>query len=248
MALDQALMESVAAGAPPTLRFYRWSPPCLSFGRNQPAAGRYDSAAARALGVDMVRRPTGGMAVLHDREVTYGVALPVAELGGPRATYIAVNRALVAGLRRLGVAAEVQAAPPPGGHPVAGGSGPLTTAPCFQAAAPGEVVAAGRKLVGSAQRRERNTLLQHGSVLLDGDQRVVERLALAPLPPAPPHATLAQLLGTVPPWDAVADALAAGFADALGISLAPGPVSAREARRAGELVTHFRTPAWTWRH
>src|SRR4028119_220945 len=84
MAVDEALAESVRQGGLPVLRLYRWSPRCLSLGRNQPARGRYDTAALAARGIDVVRRPTGGRAVLHDRELTYCAALPAALLGGPR--------------------------------------------------------------------------------------------------------------------------------------------------------------------
>src|SRR5512140_1206547 len=107
MAVDQAVAESVEAGGGAALRFYYWDPPCLSLGRNQPALGVYDPEAAAARGVDIVRRPTGGRAVLHDRELTYCVTVPVGELGSPRQTYAAINRALVGGLRRIGVAARV---------------------------------------------------------------------------------------------------------------------------------------------
>ena len=71
MAVDEALMERVRGGGAPVLRFYRWEPACLSLGRNQPATGAYDAAAIAARGVDVVRRPTGGRAVLHHRELTY---------------------------------------------------------------------------------------------------------------------------------------------------------------------------------
>ena len=173
MAIDRALVEGVEAGGPPTLRLYYWDPPCLSLGRNQLAAGIYDEAAAAARGIDIVRRPTGGRAVLHDREVTYSVVVPVGVLGSPRATYAAINRALVAGLRRLGVVGELQGE----GEGEGEGTGAEATAlgpnPCFDGAAPGEVVAEGRKLIGSAQRREGSVLLQHGSLLLDGDQSAV---------------------------------------------------------------------------
>ncbi|MFW6206236.1 MAG: lipoate--protein ligase family protein, partial [Gemmatimonadota bacterium] len=103
MAVDAALLESVQAGAPPVLRLYRWSPACLSFGRNQPARGRYDRDLAEDRGIDFVRRPTGGQAVLHDDELTYAVIAPVAVIGKPRTAYAAINRALVAALRELGV-------------------------------------------------------------------------------------------------------------------------------------------------
>lgn len=274
MARDQALLESVQAGGRPALRLYAWDPPCLSFGRNQPARGIYDPAAAAARGIDVVRRPTGGRAVLHDREVTYAVAVPVGVLGSPRETYVAINRALVAGLRALGVAARVAGAAelPPAGQPVgpgalgpgaaprrAGASAALGPAPCFEAAAPGEVVAGGLKLVGSAQRCERRVLLQHGSLLLDGDQSVILSLLAAPDGPTlsalprpgaaspPGAATLAALFGCAPPRGVVEAALVAGFEEALGIRLARVALSSDEERAAARWQRHFGSAAWTWR-
>ncbi|HET9986045.1 MAG TPA: lipoate--protein ligase family protein [Longimicrobiales bacterium] len=272
MARDQALLESVQAGGHPALRLYAWDPPCLSFGRNQPARGIYDPAAAAARGIDVVRRPTGGRAVLHDREVTYAVAVPVGTLGSPRETYVAINRALVAGLRALGVAArvagatELPLASEPGGRAAAGsgtgsrGAGAaLGPAPCFEAAAPGEVVAGGLKLVGSAQRCERRVLLQHGSLLLDGDQSVILSLLAAPDGPTlsalprpgaaspPGAATLAALLGCAPLRGVVEAALVGGFEEALGIRLARVALSPDEERAAARWQRHFGSAAWTWR-
>jgi lipoate-protein ligase A len=265
MARDQALLESVQAGGLPALRLYAWDPPCLSFGRNQPARDIYDPAAAAARGIEIVRRPTGGRAVLHHREVTYAVAVPVGTLGSPRETYVAINRALVAGLRALGVAARVagEAERPQGeaGALASGGvgaSGALGPAPCFEAAAPGEVVAGGLKLVGSAQRCERRVLLQHGSLLLDGDQSVILSLLAArggPTLPAPSRpgaappgaATLAALLGAAPPRAAVEEALVAGFEEIMGIRLARVALSSDEERAAARWEGHFGSAAWTWR-
>ncbi|HLM68541.1 MAG TPA: hypothetical protein VK358_13475, partial [Longimicrobium sp.] len=88
MAVDEALAQSVRAGEPPVLRVYRWSPPCLSLGRNQPSGG-YDRDEIRRRGLDVVRRPTGGRAVLHHRELTYSVAAAEGVLGGPRQAYSA---------------------------------------------------------------------------------------------------------------------------------------------------------------
>lgn len=251
MAIDQALLESVKAEGPPSLRFYRWGPPCLSLGRNQPASPVLAEAAARR-GLDIARRPTGGAAVLHDHELTYSVAVPVGALGSPRETYRALNRALVAGLRRLGVAAEVAGEPD-------GGARPLDpSGPCFRGAAPGEVAVGGLKLVGSAQRRDGRTLLQHGSLLLAGDQALVpEVLAEAEssgsAPPetearlAPQVATLAMLLGEAPAWDTLVDALAQGFEETLGIALARDELSREEAERARILRTFFGSEEWMWR-
>jgi lipoyl(octanoyl) transferase len=221
MALDHALLESVQAGSAPILRFYRWEVPTLSFGRNQPACGFYPRD-----GRATVRRPTGGMAVLHDREVTYGIALPAARLGGPRATYAAVNRALLAGLRELGVDAALA----PGRKRSAFGA----VQPCFAEAAEGEVVAGGKKLVGSAQRYERHAILQHGSILLANDQ--------------PAGAiSLAELLGEIPDASEIAAVMRGAFAKTCGICLAPAGLSRHEGERADELEAHYASDAWTWR-
>lgn len=108
MAIDHALLEGVQRGGRPVVRFYTWSPACLSLGRNQPVAEPARvAAAAAARGAEVVRRPTGGFAVFHDRELTYAVVVPVGVLGSPRESYVAINRALVAGLRLAGVGAEV---------------------------------------------------------------------------------------------------------------------------------------------
>jgi lipoyl(octanoyl) transferase len=242
MAVDQALLEN-AARLGPTLRLYRWRPACLSFGRNQQTLGRYDPARLRARGLDVVRRPTGGLAVLHDAELTYAVAAPVADIGRPRAAYAAISAALVEGLRRLGVGARVVAA--------ADGRAPAPDAayPCFGEAAPGEIAAGAGKLVGSAQRAEHGCLLQHGSILLDGDQAAVAALGTGPAPVAGSgrNATIAGLLGALPPVEAVGAAVIAGFEARIGILLAPRPLDSAERERARTLETHFASDAWTWR-
>ena len=192
MAVDAALLEAVRDGAPAALRLYRWDPPTLSFGRNQPAAGLYDEAAARDRGIAFVRRPTGGQAVLHADELTYAVVAPVADIGRPREAYRRINEALVAGLGRLGVAAEVAGGTRTGpdthacaGENRAGGShthahthrGAVDWAKaCFRDPAEGEGVVVGRKLVGSAQRCEGRVILQHGSILVSGSQAAAEEL------------------------------------------------------------------------
>lgn len=241
MAVDAALAESVRAGGAPVLRFYRWSPACLSLGRNQPARGRYDLEALRERGVEVVRRPTGGRAVLHDRELTYSVAVPEGALGGPRACYAAVNRALMAGLRRLGVAAELQ--------PRTGARAPAPSlAPCFEEPAEGEVVVGGRKLVGSAQRRERGVLLQHGSLLLEGDQRELHGFLREPAPDggeAP--VSLSALCRPLPSWERLAEALADGWREALGVAWTRDRLTAAEHAAAEGLRARYADAAWTWR-
>ena len=245
MALDEALAASVRGGGPPVLRFYRWSPPCLSLGRNQPARGRYDEAELRRRGIEVVRRPTGGRAVLHDRELTYSVAVADGALGSPRQAYAAVNRALVAGLRRLGVGATLQ---PNTGRRAAVPS----LAPCFAEPAEGEVVAGGRKLVGSAQVRQRGVLLQHGSLLLEDGQRQVRELLLGPSPDGgggeddEGPTSLAALLPRLPSWDELVAALAAGWEEATGTRLERGEPTPVERERAREAEARYAGAAWTW--
>lgn len=239
MAVDEALMESGRAGLV-TLRLYRWEPGCLSFGRNQTARGRYDGERARAMGFDIIRRPTGGRSVLHHRELTYAVTAP-AEWGSLKEVYLRINRALAAGLRRLGVDARVREAsdgPPPK---------PEVRA-CFRDPLPGEVTAAGRKLVGSAQWREAGAVLQHGSILLHNDQELVERLRVDGPPVAEvPAVGLADLLGAEPDPAELEASLVAGFAETLGLPLERGVLSESEEERTEERRARYVDPDWTWR-
>jgi lipoate-protein ligase A len=236
MALDHAMAELLPTGAG-VLRLYGWSPPTVSFGRNEPALGVYDREAAEREGVAFVRRPTGGRAVLHDREVTYCAVFPSDAFGGLRESYLRINEGLVEGLRGLGCPAEVTRE---------GRSLPPDAGPCFQAPAPGEVVLFGRKLVGSAQVLVGEATLQHGSVILGGDQSVLARLSGGAADQAPP-ATLESFLGPTP-WRRVADALAAGLGLALGGAWSQGVISPAEHAEA-ECLAHERyaTDAWTWR-
>ncbi len=236
MALDHALAEAVSPGRG-VVRIYRWAPPTVSFGRNEPALGLYGKDAASAEGLAFVRRPTGGRAVLHADEVTYAVAVPVGALGGLRDTYLRINQGLVVGLARMGlqveVAAGMAALPPDAG-------------PCFQAPVSGEVMSGGKKLVGSAQVRMGRNLLQHGSVILRGDQSVLDRLR-GETEYGPQPATVAESLGQAS-WGSVADAVASGLRVALGGRWVQGGYEPAEEDEAGRLATErYATEAWTWR-
>lgn len=239
MALDHALLESVQQNPRAVLRLYRWRPACLSFGRNQPARPFYDANAARDLGIDIVRRPTGGMAVLHDCELTYAVVAPLDWFGGPRASYRTINEALVAGLRKLGARAQLAASEKRSAF------GSLQ--PCFAEPAAGEVVAGNQKLVGSAQRCEKRTLLQHGSILLDGSQDVVARIATVPFDLSGRAITLAALLGEVPAMATMTEALATGFEERCRVPVVANALDSVTAKRASQLETLYASDDWTWR-
>jgi lipoyl(octanoyl) transferase len=172
------------------------------------------------------------------------VAVAVGTLGSARETYAAINRALVAGLRRLGVPAALQPRP-------ARRAPAPSLEPCFHDPAEGEVVVGGRKLVGSAQRREGGVLLQHGSLLLGpGQEEVRELTRQVPDTGAPadePFVTLAECLPTPPGWDAIARALRAGWTDTLGADLSDVPLSPAEQAAAARRAAHYADLAWTFR-
>ena len=242
MAIDEALLRRAAASGEAVFRVYAWSTPTLSLGRNQPARGEYDLDALRGGGIDLVRRLTGGRAVLHHREITYSVTAP-ASLGVTlRDAYLRINEILVAGLRALGVAAEIA------GRSGTGARAPVpSVAPCFEEPTEGELVLGGRKLVGSAQYREEESILQHGSILIDDDQTSVASLLATPVAPPPRPATLRDALGRVPTAGEVSDAMR----DALRV---------REDQCVHDLVMdepleraiaaareRYLDPDWTWR-
>lgn len=241
MALDRALMDRAREKGEWIIRVYGWRPPTLSLGRNQRAAGAWDLDAIAARGIGVVRRPTGGRAILHDREATYSVAAPAGDAGLLAASYARINRVLVHGLRALG--ADVGIAAGGGRQPVPG----LT--PCFELPAPGELVAGGRKLVGSAQWREGDALLQHGSIMLEGDQSLVATLLHEPVPLPPPPATLGAILGRVPAIEEVADALFQAVRALEDPAAAPLDAHALDEveTNAARIRPLFEDPGWTWR-
>lgn len=170
MARDVAMLEAVSQGdSPPTLRLYSWDPPCLTLGRHQDVEAA-DLDFCRREGIDVVRRPTGGRALLHHLELTYAVVAPTGRGPLPRGlqdTYRKICDALVGAARALGVDAVLTS-----GEVNIQLPGPRTTTPCFEAPAGGEVVVRGRKLIGSAMRAHGSTILQHGAILLDWDGRL----------------------------------------------------------------------------
>lgn len=173
MAEDRELLERAEQGEiGPTLRFYEWEVPTLSIGFHQGEDG-LELARLSEARVPWVRRPTGGAAVLHSEELTYAVVLPRgAESGGSAVVQEAVARAISAGLRSIGVAAETDAR----GEPLSALSNRIS---CFVRTSRWEVTAGGRKIVGSAQRKLSRAILQHGSILTGDDHlRIVELLRL----------------------------------------------------------------------
>ena len=239
MAVDEALHARSRESGETVLRVYEWAGPTLSFGRNQPTAGCYSAARAAACGVEVVRRLTGGRAVVHAREITYSVTAPVVASEPVNQSYARINTVLVAALRQLGVAAEVAEGDAP--------APPPSTAPCFETPVRGEVVVGGRKLVGSAQWRDGGALLQHGSVLVDDDQALLAALAATPIPAAAPAATLRGALGHAPSARALYDALADSVRALEDEDAAPLGVDDDLRGRAERLRARYVDAGWTWR-
>jgi len=246
MAVDEAILQSIAEGAsPPTLRFFAWQPACLSLGQAQPAAD-VDFDACRALNVDVVRRPTGGRAILHTDELTYSVAAREDDphvQGGIVESYRRLSEGLLAGLARLGL--PVQAVERADGHDR--DQGPV----CFEAPSNYEIVFDGHKLVCSAQVRRSGVVLQHGSIPLVGDiSRICEVLASRPDRERvwARAITVERVIGRAVSFDVAARAMAEGFATALDLTLEPGELTGQERARMNTLrLGKYAADSWTRR-
>ena len=248
MAADHTLAHSVAQGgpssgkgsaAPPAvLRLYTWKRPTISFGRNEPVLGVYSPDSDQLRNIDLVRRPTGGRAVLHDAELTYAVAVPSRALGGARETYRVLNHALLNAVRSLGTVADIHGDPNERALPLSAG-------PCFQSPAEGEVIVNGRKLIGSAQARIGGALLQHGSIMISGDQTLLSTIGLSTSHHQP--ATLSEQIGEVD-MERVVDAVVGSMKKCFGGGWAEGEYSADEKRMCTQLVeSRYAADQWTWR-
>lgn len=238
MAIDSALLDFAVREGGLFLRLYQWAPYCLSFGRHEPALRRYDAARIRSLGIDWVRRPTGGRAVWHARELTYSVTAPVAWFGGMKEAYREIHEMLAAAVLELGaVPALALAGEPRSLGPAAG--------PCFASPAGGEVLVGGRKVVGSAQLRRAGAFLQHGSLLLQDDQTLVGSLAGIP-PGASADAPLSRLLGRKVEFEEAAAAVSSAAEARLGTLIRQPDLPAAVRRGAETHAVQFRSDAWTW--
>jgi len=252
MALDEAILEAAGRGeVPPTLRLYAWQPPCLSLGYAQPAA-EVDQGRLAALGWELVRRPTGGRAILHTDELTYSVAGPESEprlAGGVLESYRTLSQALLMALHQLGLPAEAHAK----STPAAASANPV----CFEVPSNYEITVGGKKLVGSAQRRAGRSVLQHGSLPLGGDLTRITWVLSFPNEAARQQAarrlleraaTVESILSVPVSWEAASQALRSAFQAALNLTLITSQPTAQELQRAEQLrAEKYAHPAWTFR-
>lgn len=260
MAVDAAILENVIAGqSPPTLRLYDWDPACLSLGFAQLFAD-VDEAALAAHGWHVVRRPTGGRAILHTDELTYSVIGPSEEprlAGGVLESYKRLSEALMKSLLMLGLPVERQ---PMRGVEQArqgNGFGALDNPVCFEVPSDYEITLKGKKIIGSAQARKKGGVLQHGSLPLFGDiARITQvlhytdkdkRFESAERVRAR-AATVEEGLGRRVTWQEAGDAFVGGFSETLNIEFAEGELSEVEKTAAERwMAERYAGAAWTQR-
>jgi lipoate-protein ligase A len=233
MARDEALALNARIEGMSTLRAYRFVPPAITIGRFQRLDGGIDTERCARVGIDIVRRPTGGLAILHQNDFTYSVAAQALETG-PRERdrhFDRIASAVLASLRSLGISASQVRHESRGG-----GRGDW----CFDGVFGVDLEWAGKKICGSAQRLFKGAVLQHGSLflerpetslVLDGNRDPDGSSG------GPGFATLKEAAGRTVTWDEVLDAFVCGFGKALGASLEPGNMTDRETELAELLVS-----------
>ena len=229
MAVDEAILQAVGqADAPPTLRMYRWREPTLSLGYGQPC-GDVASAAGEVHFLPLVRRSTGGGAIVHADELTYSLVVPTSDAGAcPAEMYRRVNAAIIAAVESLtgrrGLVRE---------HAGNGDADPRQSRKffCFERRSPHDLMAGADKLAGAAQRRTGRAMLQHGSVIL---RRTF---------PAQASASLAEVAGREIGFEEAAEAIARAFRDA-GTALQPGALAQVERDAVGPLEGKHASEQW----
>jgi lipoate-protein ligase A len=253
MAVDEAILEAAGRGESlPSLRLYAWDPPCLSLGYAQPYAD-VDLPRLQARGWEVVRRPTGGRAILHTDELTYSVTAPLHEpivAGSLLESYNRLAAALLRAMQDMELAVEMKEVVPGANTNAAG---PV----CFEVPSAYEITVGGRKLIGSAQARRKEGVLQHGSLPLTGDLARITQALSFPDEAAREHAarkllaraaTAASALGRETAWESAAQAFIRAFETQLGLTLEPGDLSPSELQRAEKLVQEkYAHNSWTQR-
>lgn len=253
MAADEAILRAVAdQNAPPTLRLYAWDPTCLSLGYAQPFMD-VDQDRITEYGWDLVRRPTGGRAILHQHEITYAIIAPQDHplmRGGVLESYRRISQALVSTLERLAISVEVKPSSP--------ASEEQRNKPiCFEVPSAYEITVNGRKIIGSAQVRRRNTVLQHGSLPLSGDiSQICDVLRYqnetqrdeAKSKLRQQATTIYEITGREISWREASHAFQQGFQSALNAELSPDDLNQAELESLEKLhQERYRSPSWTSR-
>jgi len=259
MAVDEAILEAVIVGeVSPTLRLYAWEPPCLSLGYAQPISD-ISIKALEDRNWDLVRRPTGGRAILHADELTYSICSTIDDpllAGGVLGSYKTLAKWLLNALRLLGIEGEVidkkllreleeQLNNAANQNPV-----------CFEVPSSYEMIVRGKKIIGSAQVRRKGGVLQHGSLPLKGDlTRIIQVLNLPRIDPTEVllrllerAITVEQVLGRIISWNGAAQAFSSAFHQTFDLDLQNAELTSSEQNRAKELVKEkYTNYQWTGR-
>ena len=258
MAVDEAILLSHSRGlVPPTVRFFGWNPPTLSIGYFQRATREIDLDELRAHGLGFVRRPTGGRAVLHDKELTYSVIVSEDHPMMPSSineSYRVLSMGLLEGFRELGLQADMVSLAEESEKKKFESMG---SAACFDSPSWYELVVEGRKVAGSAQTRQHHTILQHGSILLDLD---VEQLFSVLVFSSDrirnfmkeqfkeKAVSIKDVSGHLVSYEEACQAFAVGFARGLGINLVPSELTPEELELVEQLVRDkYDTDSWNFK-
>ena len=237
MARDQGLLDLAGREGTAVLRLYRWDPHCISFGRNEPALRRYDQGKIAASRLDCVRRPTGGRAVWHARELTYSVTAPLEVFGSLHDAYRDIHLALSAAIRSLGASASLAG--------TGARTSSLDSGACFASPAGGEVLVEGAKVIGSAQLQQGGAFLQHGSVLLEDTQDVIQQVTRGS-PPQSSDRPLASILGRSVSFDEATRAIVPAVSE-WAADWSPWAMESALAACAQSHRDRFNSADWTWR-
>ncbi|MGG0794926.1 biotin/lipoate A/B protein ligase family protein [Brevibacillus laterosporus] len=257
MAIDEAILTLHSQGkVPPTVRFYTWNPATLSIGYFQKMEKEINIDEVKRLGLGLVRRPTGGRAVLHDAELTYSVIVSEDHPQMPKSVteaYKVISMGLLHGFQKLGLKAEMVSLAT---EEKAKYNSPGSSA-CFDSPSWYELVVEGKKVAGSAQTRQKGVILQHGSILLDMDvdllfslltfpsERVKERMMNSFKQKA---VTINEVSSKPISLEEAIEAFYQGFAEGLGIELVPMDLTAEEQQLAKELAENrYSTDEWNFR-
>ena len=247
MAVDAALVESIRSGrSGPVLRFYRWTPPCVTLGKFQPSEGNVNSEQCARLGIDVAKRPTGGRAILHDHEVTFSTLIPEADLPAAGSSimdsYRVLGAALVEGLCRLGLPAalvdrqaQTRSADP--GMMTASGN-----PACFAAKARCDIMIDHRKIIGCAQLRKHGVILQQNSLPLSVNYPLWDEVFFRSDWQSVASSGAVDLWTAAKrqiPYDEVVQALCYGFQSALHLELALDQLTGAEAAYAQDLQQQY---------
>jgi lipoate-protein ligase A len=250
MAVDESILEHIGRGESiPTLRLYAWTPACLSLGHAQPFTD-VDMVRLKERGWEVVRRATGGRAILHTDELTYSVIAPVNEPrveGSVLESYNRLAQALLLAVKNLDIPVEMKE----GKANDSGTPNPV----CFEVPSTYEITVNGKKLIGSAQARKKEGVLQHGSLPLTGDLTRICQALVFENESARENAskrlleratTVESALGRGVSWENAAQAFVDAFEAQLGLRLERGELFESESRRADELVKEkYDHPSWT---